>query len=87
MPNDDLGKFNVGQRAAVANAFKLADYDGEVLVAPITSGDERVFLLESAAFTRLRHREALEQILTQLLGLKVWIAERTEQWPEPTAFE
>ena len=46
MPDDDSQKFNVGQRAATTAAFKLAGDEGELLVAPITSGDERAFLLE-----------------------------------------
>jgi hypothetical protein len=87
MPDDDLRKFSVGQRAATTAAFKLAGYEGELLVAPITSEDERAFLLEPAAFRALRDRVALEQILTQLLGRKVWVAERTTQWGKPIPFE
>jgi hypothetical protein len=87
MRDDDPDKFTVGQRAAVAGAFKLADYEGDLLVAPKTSEDERAFLLEPAAFSALRDRPALEQILTQLLGRKVWVAARTSQWGEPVPFE
>lgn len=86
MPDDNPDTFTAGQRAAVAGAFKLAGYEGELLVAAITSGDERVFLLEPAAFRPLRHRAVLEQLLGQLLGRKVWVAERTEQWGEPIPF-
>jgi hypothetical protein len=87
MPDDDPHRFSAGQRAATTAAFKLAGYEGELLVAPITSGDERAFLLEPAAFRALRDRAALEQVLTQLLGRKVWVAERTRQWGEPILFE
>lgn len=87
MPDDDLHKFSVGQRAAVTDAFKRAGYEGELLVAPITSGDERIFLLEPAPFGQLRDRVALEQVLTQLLGRKVWVAEGTKQWGNPIPFE
>jgi hypothetical protein len=87
MRDDDPHKFSVGQRAAVAGAFKLAGYEGDLLVAPITSEDERAFLLEPAALSALRDRPALEQILTQLLGRKVWVAARTSQWGEPVPFE
>jgi hypothetical protein len=87
MPDDDSHKFSVGQRAATTAAFKLAGYEGELLLAPITSEDERAFLLEPAAFGALRDRAALEQILTQLLGRKVWVAERTRQWGKPILFE
>jgi hypothetical protein len=79
--------FNLGQRTAVAGAFKLAGYVGNLMVAPVTSEDERVFLLESAAFKALCDRDVLEQVLTQLLGRKVWVAERTEQWGESIPFE
>jgi hypothetical protein len=87
MHDDDRHKFSVGQRAATAAAFKLAGYQGELLVAPVTSEDERAFLLEPATFRALRDRVALEQILTQLLGRKVWVAERTRQWGEAILFE
>ena len=79
--------FNLGQRTAVAGAFKLAGYEGNLVVAPITSGDERIFLWEPEAFNALRDRDVLEQVLTQLLRLKVWVAQRTEQWGKPIPFE
>jgi hypothetical protein len=87
MPDDDSHSFSVGQHAATTAAFKLAGYEGDLLVAPIASEDERAFLLEPRAFRALRDRAALEQILTQLLGRKVWVAERTRQWGEPIPFE
>jgi hypothetical protein len=52
--------FNVGQRTAVAGAFKLAGYEGDLVVAPITSEDERAFLLEPEALRTLRDRGVLE---------------------------
>jgi hypothetical protein len=76
MSDDQLRRFSVGQRAAVASAFKLAGYEGELLVAPIASEDERAFLLEPLRSGHLLS-VALEQILTQLLGRRVWIAART----------
>lgn len=79
--------FNVGQRAAAACAFRLAGYVGALEVAPITSGDERVFLLEPQAIRALRDKHVLEQVLSQLLGRKVWVAERTERWGQPVPFE
>jgi hypothetical protein len=79
--------FNIGQRTAVAGAFKLAGYEGNLVVAPIASDDERAFLLESEPFNALRDRAVLEQVLGQLLGLKVCVAKRTEQWGEPIPFE
>jgi hypothetical protein len=79
--------FNLGQRTAVAGVFKLAGYEGDLVVAPIASGDERAFLLEPEAFKALRDRDAVEQVLGQLLGRKVWVAERAAQWGEPIPFE
>lgn len=79
--------FNIGQRTAVAGAFKLAGYEGNLVVAPITSDDERISLLEPDVFDALRDRDVLEQVLTQLLGRKVWVAARTEQWGKPIPFE
>jgi hypothetical protein len=79
--------FNAGQRAAVAGAFRLAGYVGELEVAPITSGDERVFLLDSQAIRALRDKHVLEQVLTQLLGRKVWVAEQAERWGQSVPFE
>lgn len=79
--------FNIGQRTAVAGAFKLAGYEGDLVVAPVASEDERAFLLEPEAFKTLHDRVVLEQVLSQLLGRKVWVAQRTEQWGEPVPFE
>lgn len=79
--------FNIGQRAAVAAAFKLAGYEGDLVVAPIADETERAFLLDSEPYERLRDQPALEQILTQLLGRKIWVTERTAQWGEPVPFE
>ena len=69
--------FNVGQRTAVAGSFKLAGYEGPLMVAPVTSEDERVFLFDPKALSRLR---TLEQVLPQLLGRKVWVVEREPRW-------
>jgi hypothetical protein len=79
--------FNVGQRAAVAAAFKLAGYDGDLEVAPVSDETERAFLLAPSDYGGLRDRGALEQVLTQLLGRKVWVGERSAQWGEPIPFE
>jgi hypothetical protein len=52
----------------------------------MTSEDERVFLLEPDALNALRDVRALEQILQQLLGRKVWVVERTANWGKPVPF-
>jgi hypothetical protein len=79
--------FNVGPQAAVAGAFKLAGYDGELRVAPIVSEDERAFLLEPTAFQALRDVRVLEQVVTQLLGRKVHVGPLDPRWGEPIPFE
>jgi hypothetical protein len=79
--------FNIGQRTAVAGAFKLAGYEGNLVIAPVASEDERTFLLEPEAFKTLRDRRVLEQVLGQLLGRKVCVSERTQQWRKPIPFE
>ena len=67
--------FNIGQRTAVACAFKLAGYEGPLVTAPVTSDDERFFLLEPEALASLRDRRILEQVLGQVLGRKVGVME------------
>ncbi|MDR0346470.1 MAG: hypothetical protein LBI49_25800 [Nocardiopsaceae bacterium] len=52
-----------------------------------TLGTFNVGQREPAAFRTLRDRAALEQVLTQLLGRKAWVAERTQQWGEPIPFQ
>lgn len=69
--------FNIGQRTAVVNAFALAGYHGPLRIAPVTSGDERVFVLPPDDFAALTDRLALEQVLSQLLDRKVWIVEQS----------
>ncbi len=79
--------FNIGQRAAVTGAFKLAGYEGPLLTAPVTSEDERIFLLAPEVLSALREQRTLEQPLQQILGCKVWGAESTAQWGTPVPFE
>jgi hypothetical protein len=79
--------FNVGQRTAVEGAFKLAGYVGPLVTAPVTSEDERAFLMEPDAFRELRDVRTLEQIVQQLLGRKVFVVERSDVWGTPVPFE
>lgn len=79
--------FTIGQRAAVAGAFTLAGYDGPLFTAPVTSEDERAFLLERDELRSLRDVRVLEQVLQQLLGRKVFVVERAEVWGSPVPFE
>jgi hypothetical protein len=77
---------NEDQRAAARAAFLLAGYDGELEVAPVTSEDERVFLLDPAAFGCLRDKTSLEAHLQIALDRKVWVIERTAYWPAAVPF-
>lgn len=86
-PDSLASMFNIGQRSAVEAAFKLAGYQGDLEVAPIADETERAFLVDAEVYGCLRDRRALEQVLTQLLGRKVWVAERSPQWGEAIPFE
>ena len=62
-----------GQVAAVRGAFSLAGYDGDIRTLPVTSEDERIFVLPQDDVLALRDVRTLEQVLQQVLGRKVWI--------------
>jgi len=78
--------FSAGQHAAVANAFALAGYHGRLMIAPVTSDDERIFVLSPGDFGELSDRRALEQVLQELLQRKVWIVEGSASWPVTERF-
>jgi len=75
--------FNVGQRAAVRNSFLLAGYDGSLSTLPLDSGDEVCFVLDHQDLAALQDQVALEQVLQQLLGRKVWILASVEDTTVP----
>jgi hypothetical protein len=79
--------FNIGQRTAVEGAFKLAGYTGRLVTAPVTSEDERAFLLEPEALKRLGDLRTLEKIVQQVLSRKVFVVERSDAWGTPVPFE
>ena len=62
-----------GQVVAFGGAFSLAGYDGELRTLPVTSEDERIFVLPQDDVLALRDVRTLEQVLQQVLGRKVWI--------------
>lgn len=76
---------SIGRQAAVRSAFNLAGYGGELRTAAVTSGDERVFVVPS--ITSMGGLRDLEQVLQQVLLLKVWVVEQTESWSETIPFE
>jgi hypothetical protein len=67
-----------GQIAAVRGAFLLAGYDGDLRTLPISSEDERIFVLSQDEVTALRDVRTLEQVLQQVLGRKVWVLGSTD---------
>ncbi|ONI65231.1 hypothetical protein ALI44B_00610 [Leifsonia sp. ALI-44-B] len=78
--------FNIGQRTAVEGAFALAGYEGAIRTLPVTSEDERIFVLERDDLGRLRDIRTLEQIVGQLLGRKVAIIDVGPDAPASVLF-
>jgi hypothetical protein len=66
--------FSIGQVAAVRAAFVLAGFHGEIVTMPVGSEDERIFIVPQDDVIRMGGDVIeLEQVLTQLLGRKVWV--------------
>jgi hypothetical protein len=74
-----------GQVTAVRGAFSLAGYDGDLRTLPVTSEDERIFVLPQDDVVAMADVRTLEQVLQQLLGRKVWILASIEE--DTVAFE
>jgi hypothetical protein len=70
--------FSTGQVAAVRAAFALAGFEGDIRTLPVDSEDERIFVLDQASLLAVDVR-SLEQVLTQLLGRKVWVLESIDR--------
>ena len=66
------------QRAAVQAIFAAAGYTSTPEVAPVTSEDERIFVVPPTS--ELAGRRDLEAALQTALGRKVWIVERSASW-------
>ncbi len=77
-------EFNIGQRAAVRNAFSLAGFDGDLRVLPPLGTDEYVFVLPRG-FT-VSQPNALAQVLQQVLSRKVWVVVDSDEVPETVLF-
>jgi hypothetical protein len=69
----------------VRAAFALAGYDGELRTMPIASEDERLFVLAQEDLLGLSDVRLVEQIVTQVLGRKVWVVESINE--DSTPFE
>ena len=65
--------FNIGQKTAVAGAFKLAGYDVPLTTLRIDDPTERIFVLGEADLAVLREVRTLEQVVGQILGCKAAI--------------
>jgi site-specific DNA-methyltransferase (cytosine-N4-specific) len=83
----DRDVFTAGQQVAVTDAFSLAGYHGPLMTAPVTSDDERIFVLSPEAFGALSDRRSvLEQVLEELLQLEVSIVPRSASCPTAEPF-
>jgi hypothetical protein len=79
--------FSDEQRMAVHGVFRLAGYDGPLLVAPFTSEDERVFVLPPGQVERLSDVRTVQQVVGQLLARKVVVVAHSQSWQQLVAFE
>jgi hypothetical protein len=66
-------------------SFSPAGYDGELRTLPITSEDERIFVLAQDDVLALSDIRTLEQVLQQVLGRKVWILDSIDEDTVPFA--
>lgn len=80
------GVLTSDQQDEVRQAFERAGYRGHLSTAPVTSDDERIFLLASVHLNALGDIRALEEELQRILRRKVWVVESTGQWGNPVAF-
>jgi hypothetical protein len=76
---------SIGQVTAARGAFSLAGYDGDLRTLPITSEDERIFVLSQKDVVALRDVRTLEQVLQQVLGRKVWVVASIDEGTVPFA--
>jgi len=74
--------FNIGQVTAVRGAFALAGYDGPLRTLAVDDPTERIFVLGQDDALRL-DLVTLEQIVGQVLGIKVWIVSSIEDATVP----
>jgi hypothetical protein len=79
--------FNIGQRTAVAGAFKLAGYEGDLMTLRVDDPTERLFVLTPPDLAALRDVRVLEQIVGQVLGCKVAVVERRADLEPIVPFE
>ena len=79
-----ISEFNVGQRTAVRNAFKLVGFEGELRVLPPLGTDEYIFVLPRGF--SISQPNVLSQVLQQLLHRKIWVTEDGDQVPESVPF-
>ncbi len=59
--------------AATRAAFALAGYEEPLRTLPVNSEDERIFVVPTECLPLMGDLRSLEQVLTQLLGRKVWV--------------
>ena len=79
--------FKNGERAAVAGAFRLAGYEGELRTLQVDDPTERWFVLAQEELARLRNVSVLEQIVGKVLGCKVAVLQDRDGLGPYLAFE
>lgn len=68
-------------------AFELVGHTGQLRTAPLDSGDERLFVLPAGHVPGHAQLRALEQVLTAVLRLKVWVLSDADWHGETVPFE
>lgn len=71
------------QVTAVRGAFSLAGFSGDLRTLPVTSDDERIFVLPQDDVLALRDVRTLEQALQRVLERKVWILATVDEKTVP----
>ena len=68
------------QRAEVERLFHKHGFDGELLIAPVTSEDERIFVLPPTDYAALQDADDLTTTLQAVLHRKVLVVAASEHW-------
>lgn len=79
--------FTAAQRAGVLAAFELVGHTGQLRTAPLGSGDERLFVLPADRVPTHARLRALEQVLTAVLRVPVWVLSDADWHGQTVPFE
>ena len=70
-----------GERDAAARLFAEHGFDQPLVVARVTSDDERIFVVPAEALAKLSEQKLVIE-LQQALGRKVWIVSANATWAD-----